>query len=177
MTSIILVSCYHLFMGIAVLLLPKMPEPFGQLDPFHSGLGLSYQQIGWLFICTSLMALSGITIGRFWYIHNPKWRFARRATFITPQQILITFSAYQGLIALINSIQDLGWEDPDATSARLLFAFNVSLWFAIWHFVGAVIWMASTPKWRSSGCLTPLCPYRQFFNITVRGERHQHDAK
>jgi hypothetical protein len=177
MTAIILVSCYHLFMGIAVLLVPRMPEPFGQLDPFRNGLGMTYPQIGWMLIIISTMALSGLTIGRFWYIQQPNLRFARRASFIAPQQILITFSAYQGFLALLDSIQTVGWLDPDVTSARLLFALNVSLWFAIWHFIGVVIWMGSTPLWRTAGCLTPLCPYRQFFNITVRGEKHQHDVK
>jgi hypothetical protein len=160
--GIILVSFYHLWLGICLLSLPVIPHPFGQIDPFISpnGAGLSDYQVGWMLVIVASMALIGLFLGRVWYIKPPTIRFIRRVILISPQQFLITYAAYQGLLGVMDAIRQYGL-DNEYTS-RLIFALNVSLLFAIIHLIGSIQWWASAPKWKSWECTkgpNP-CPYR-----------------
>jgi hypothetical protein len=161
MTGILIVSFYHLWLGLCILILPVVPKPLGQIEPFyHAGEWMTYNQIGILLITVSLMALTALFLGKFWYIKDPQWRFTRRVALIAPQQIVITYAAYQGFISIFEATETYGWA-TDYT-ARLVFGLNISLVFAVLHCIGTIEWWANNPRWKSKACYKPTpCPYWQ----------------
>jgi hypothetical protein len=159
MAAIVIVSCYHLWLGLCLLLLPVMPHPFGQIEPFYrNGEGLSYAWTGVMFLTVSMLAIIALMLGRTWYIHDSRIRFIRRVALTAPQQIVITYTAYQGVMDAFDAISQYGLHS-DYTS-RLILALNVSMVFAVLHMYGSIQWWASAPRWKSKKCLNPPCPFR-----------------
>lgn len=142
-----------------MLLLPVLPSPFGQIEPFRN-LGISDTTTGIMLVIGAVSALVALFLGRFWYITNPVLRFIRRVILITPQQIIITYIAYASSIEVRHNILEAGIASDLAS--RSVFSLNISVTLAVVHAIGVVAWLSDRKKWKTYECSAgpEPCPYK-----------------
>lgn len=149
-----------------MLLLPVLPHPFGQIEPFRS-IGWSDNTIGIVLVTGSLVALFALYLGRYWHIQNPRLRFIRRVILIMPQQMIITYIAYASCIEAQHAIETLGLASDMAS--RSIFSLNISATLATVHAIGTVRWLSDPRKWKSHECAVGpnSCPYKKALEIQL----------